>query len=140
MKNAVAIALETPSLSTLVNLLKAADLVGTVQGLSNATIFAPTNDAFAKLPSQVVKSLLRPENKNALKQILLTHVVGAEVFSNEIGNNSNVKAVSGAVLSFHIFMGSVFVAAKKSTAKVVKADIEAARDVVIHVIDNVLLP
>jgi uncharacterized surface protein with fasciclin (FAS1) repeats len=138
MKNAVVIALETPSLSTLVKLLKAAGLVETVQGLHNATIFAPTDAAFAKVPAEVVQQLLRPENKHALRQILLTHVLGDEVVSSEIGNASEARSLSGAVLVFHLYMGSVFISAPKSTAKVIKADIRASNQVVIHVIDNVL--
>lgn len=140
MKNAVTIALETPALSTLVKLLKAAELVQTVQGLHNATIFAPTDAAFAKVPTNVVQSLLKHENKHVLKNILLTHVVGQEVFSSEITNGARVAAVSGAHLQFHLYMSSVFVSAPKSSAKVVTANIAAANDVVIHVIDNVLMP
>ena len=140
MKNAVQIALSTPSLSTLVKLLKAADLVETVQKLKHATIFAPTNAAFAKISPEVVESLLRPENKHTLKSILLTHVVGQELFVSDIGHGVSALAVSGAHLSLHLFMHTAFISAPKSTAKVVSPDITAAGGVVIHVIDNVLMP
>jgi uncharacterized surface protein with fasciclin (FAS1) repeats len=100
MKNAVTIALETSALSTLVKLLTAAGLVETVKNLHNATIFAPTNDAFALVPAETVASLLRPENKKSLQKILLTHVVPSEIFAEQISSGAEVRAVSGAVLEF----------------------------------------
>lgn len=138
--NAVDIALKTPELSTLVQLLKAAGLVETVRNLYDKTIFAPTNGAFAKLPKEVVQDLLRPQNLHQLRTVLLTHIAHPEIFSDEISNGSSAHALSGAVLEFHKYMGSVFVSAPKSSAKVVRADIEADNVIVIHLIDTVLLP
>lgn len=75
-----------------------------------------------------------------LKKILLTHVLGQEVFSGSIREGLAAHALSGALLEFHLYMGSVFVSSPKSTAKVAKADIAAANHVVIHIIENVLMP
>ena len=104
MKNVVEIVLERPSLSTLVDLLKAADLVGTLKNLYNATVFAPTNYACSQLKPKVVQDLLKPQNKAALRQVLLTHVVDHQLLykANEIWDKNQVVAMSGAVLEFHI--------------------------------------
>jgi uncharacterized surface protein with fasciclin (FAS1) repeats len=140
MKNVVTIALETPSLSTLVKLLKAADLVTTVQNLENATVFAPTNEAFANVPSDILEDLLQPANKHQLRKILLTHVVDHNIRSIDIMNADSTYSLSGALLEFHLFKGAVFVISPMSTAKVIKADIRAEKDVVVHVINQVLMP
>lgn len=138
MSSAVEIATQTPQLSTLVKFLKAANLVSTVAGLSNATIFAPTNQAFAELPQSSVDALKR--NPEALKKVLLTHVVPVEAPSYSLEDGQTVRAVSGTHLTIHLYHGSVFVSTDKTSATVVKPDIFASRNVVIHIINRVLLP
>lgn len=120
--------------STLVAALKAADLVATLDTGGPFTVFAPTNDAFAKLPAGTLESLLKPENKEQLKGILLYHVVSGKVTAADVVKLSEAKTVQGksAPISTE---GGVSIAG----AKVVKTDI-AASNGVIHVIDTVILP
>lgn len=123
-----------PNFSTLVAALKAADLVSTLDSGGPFTVFAPTNDAFAKLPAGTLESLLKPENKETLKGILLYHVVSGKVTAADVVKLTEAKTVQGksAPISTE---GGVSIAG----AKVVKTDI-AASNGVIHVIDTVILP
>ena len=100
MRNVVTLASQTPALSTLVKLLQAADLVDTVQNLYNATVFAPTNEAFAEFPEDILEELLLPSNKEKLRKVLLTHVVGQEIFARDIYSGEEVRAASGELLEF----------------------------------------
>ena len=132
------IATTTPQLSTLVSLLKAADLVQAVGHLDHATVFAPTNDAFAKLPASTVEYL--KSHKKDLQHVLLTHIFPQQAFSQSLRSGGELLMLSGAQVSYESYKGSVFVSTEKSAATVVKADIVAKNNVVIHVINNVLLP
>ncbi len=123
------------SFKTLVAAIKAADLVDTLKGPGPFTVFAPTDEAFAKLPAGTVDSLLMPENKGKLQQILTYHVVSGRVGSEQVAQLTSAKTVEGKDLAISQNAGTVMV----NGAKVVKADI-ASSNGVIHVIDTVLLP
>jgi uncharacterized surface protein with fasciclin (FAS1) repeats len=120
-------------LATLVTALGAAGLVDTLKGAGPYTVFAPTNDAFAALPAGVLDKLLKPENKDALTQILTYHVVSGKVPSSEVKDGS-VKTVQGDTIKLTTADG-----VGVNDAKVIKADIMADNGVV-HEIDAVLLP
>ena len=123
------------SFKTLAKALQAADLVETLKGAGPFTVFAPTDEAFAKLPAGTLETLLKPENKAKLQRILKAHVVAGKVMAAEVLTTSSAKAVSGDTLTIALRDGGVTV----DGAKVVKTDI-AATNGVIHVIDSVILP
>jgi len=131
----VDVAVAAGSFKTLVAAVKAAGLADTLSGKGPFTVFAPTDAAFAKLPAGTVESLLKPENKDKLKAILLYHVVAGDVKSTALKDGESVKTVGGQSLKIGIKDGVVSV----NDATVTKADIEASNGV-IHVIDTVLLP
>ena len=133
-KDIIDTAVSAGSFKTLAAALKAADLVGTLKGAGPFTVFAPTDEAFAKLPAGTVESLLKPENKDRLRRILTYHVVAGQVMVADVVKLSSAKAVSGDMLQIRT-SGGVMV----NGSKVVKADVKAANGV-IHVIDTVLLP
>lgn len=135
----VALASETESLSTLVTAVKAADLVGTLQGDGPFTVLAPTNDAFAKLPAGTVDSLLLPENKATLTGILTYHVIPSKVMAADLTNGQKITTVQGSQLTVEITDGKVyFVDAKGGKAMVTNPDVTASNGVV-HIIDSVLM-
>jgi len=128
-------ALSNGSFNTLVTAVKAAGLVDTLKGSGPFTVFAPTDDAFAKLPSGTLENLLKPENKKQLVAILTYHVVPGKVMSKDIaGKRTEAKSVEGDSVSIDATNG-----VKVDNAKVVKADVEASNGV-IHVIDTVIMP
>src|SRR5271165_1364400 len=120
---------------TLAAALQAAGLVETLKGTGPFTVFAPTDEAFAKLPAGTVEELLKPENKAKLQAILTYHVVAGKVMANDVVKLHNAKTVNGQELSVSAEAGSVMI----DNAKVVKADIRCTNGV-IHVIDAVILP
>ena len=130
----VAVASSAGSFKTLVAAVKAAGLVETLQGKGPFTVFAPTDEAFAKLPAGTVESLLKPENKEKLVAILTYHVVAGKVMAADV-KTMKAKTVNGKELSIKVEGGAVTV----DNAKVVKTDV-AASNGVIHVIDTVVLP
>jgi uncharacterized surface protein with fasciclin (FAS1) repeats len=134
-KDIVDTAVSAGSFKTLARALDAAGLVATLKGAGPFTVFAPTDEAFAKLPAGTLDMLLKPENKAKLQRILTYHVVGGKVMSTEVVKMKSAKAVSGDTLTIAAGSGGVTVDA----AHVVKTDI-AASNGVIHVIDAVLLP
>ncbi|MGD0598556.1 MAG: fasciclin domain-containing protein [Terriglobales bacterium] len=121
--------------NTLATALQAAGLADALKGKGPFTVFAPTDDAFSKLPAGTVESLLKPENKDKLKAILLYHVVSGDVTAAQVMKLSSAKTVNGQDLKLTVNDGTVMV----NDAKVVKADVLASNGV-IHVIDTVLLP
>lgn len=128
-------AVDAGSFKTLVTAVKAAGLVETLQGSGPFTVFAPTDEAFAKLPAGTVENLLKPENKSKLVAVLTYHVVPGKVMSNDIvGKKTSVKSVEGSEIKVDATSG-----VKVDDAKVVKPDIEASNGV-IHVIDTVIMP
>ena len=134
-KDIVETAVAAGSFTTLVKALQAAGLVETLKGKGPFTVFAPTDEAFARLPAGTIEELLKPENKAKLTRILTSHVVAGSVGSAQVVKMKNAKAVSGVTLDIKTSGSSVMV----DNATVVKADI-AASNGVIHVIDTVIVP
>ena len=133
-KDIVAVASEAEDFSTLVAAVKAAGLVETLQGKGPFTVFAPTNAAFDALPEGTVETLLKPENKEKLKAILLYHVVPSKVMAADVAP-MKVATAGGAEATITVDGDTVMIDA----AKVVKTDIIASNGV-IHVIDAVIMP
>lgn len=123
------------SFNTLVTAVTAAELVETLKGKGPFTVFAPTDDAFSALDSNLLESLLKPENKGKLVGILTFHVLAGKVMSSDISGTIEATTVNGQKLTVKKSYGNVFV----NDAQVVTADIEADNGV-IHVINKVLLP
>ena len=121
--------------NTLVAAVKAAGLVDTLKGPGPFTVFAPTDEAFAKLPAGTLESLLKPENKDQLRSILLYHIVPGRVMAQDVIKLDSAKTAEGQSLSIKIVNGSVLV----DDAHVIKTDIPTSNGV-IHVIDTVLIP
>jgi len=134
-KDIVDTAVGAGSFTTLAKALTAADLVATLKGSGPFTVFAPTDEAFAKLPPATLNNLLKPENKATLRRVLTYHVVPGKVMAADVVEVSSAKAVSGDTLSIAVNGSTVTV----DKARLVKTDILASNGV-IHVIDTVLLP
>ena len=122
--------------TTLAAALTAADLIETLKGEGPFTVFAPTDDAFAKLPEGTVATLLLPENLEQLKSILLYHVVSGKVMAADVVTLTSADTVLGEPVTIKVDMGKVYL---NDTVEVIITDIEASNGV-IHVIDAVLLP
>jgi uncharacterized surface protein with fasciclin (FAS1) repeats len=131
----VDLAVATDDLSTLVTAVQAAGLVETLSGEGPFTVFAPTNDAFAALPEGTLDSLLLPENKQQLTDILTYHVVEGKVMSSDLSDGQVIKTVNGGELTVSIVDDVV----KIGNATVTTVDVEGSNGVV-HIIDTVLLP
>ncbi len=147
-KNTIAsIAMGNENFSTLVTALKQADLAGTFMGEDEFTVFAPTNDAFAKLPKATLDNLLKDENKAKLQNLLKYHVVAGEwkapAVMKAIADNKNaynVTTLQGENIVLSVKDGKVMIKdAKGGTATVVMADVDASNGV-IHAIDKVIMP
>jgi transforming growth factor-beta-induced protein len=134
-KNIVETAVAAGSFKTLARLLEQAELVGALSGEGPFTVFAPTDEAFAKLPKETVESLLKPENKDKLAAILKFHVIQGRVFSDTAAKGATVKTLNGQEVTTKGEAGKVTV----GNATVTAADIDTSNGV-IHVIDTVLLP
>ncbi|HYE61408.1 MAG TPA: fasciclin domain-containing protein [Phycisphaerales bacterium] len=134
-KNIVETAAAAGSFTTLASLLEKAGLVDALKGEGPFTVFAPTDEAFAKLPKETVESLLKPENKDKLAAILKYHVVSGRVFSDAAAKGANVATLQGQKVQTKGKDGKVTVEGATVTA----ADIDASNGV-IHVIDTVILP
>ena len=134
-KDIVDTAVAAGSFKTLAAALQAAGLVDTLKGKGPFTVFAPTDEAFAKLPAGTVENLLKPENKEKLAAILTYHVVPGKVMAAQVTKMNSAKTVNGQSLAISINDGAVMV----DNAKVVKTDILCSNGV-IHVIDSVVLP
>jgi uncharacterized surface protein with fasciclin (FAS1) repeats len=132
MKNIVETAIDAGSFKTLVAAVEAANLVDTLTSEGPFTVFAPTDEAFAKLPEGTVESLLKDKAK--LTSILTYHVVSGKVMSKDVMNLKKAKTVQGQDINIDTKSG-----VKVNNANVVKADIETSNGV-IHVIDTVILP
>ena len=121
--------------NTLVAAVKAAELVDALKGDGPYTVFAPTDEAFAKLPAGTLDNLLKPENKDQLRKILTYHVVPGKVMAKDVLKLQSAKTLEGGNLKIHAANGAVEV----NNANVTKTDIVTSNGV-IHVIDTVLLP
>ncbi|MBT0585929.1 fasciclin domain-containing protein [Alteromonas oceanisediminis] len=131
----VNIAANNPDFSTLIAALKAADLVSALEGDGPFTVFAPTNAAFDKLPKGTVESLLKPENKQKLVDILTYHVVAGAVYAKDVVTLDSATTLQGTDVTISTNMGTV----KVNDATVVMTDIKGSNGV-IHVIDTVIMP
>jgi len=146
-KNIIQNAVNSPIHTTLVAAVKAGGLVDTLSGPGPFTVFAPTNDAFAKLPAGTVDNLLKPENKETLDKILTYHVVAGKITSKQLeklikkgGGKATLKTVQGEDLTASLSGKNVILTdAKGGTATVTTADVFQSNGV-IHVIDTVLMP
>lgn len=146
-KNIVQNAMNSKDHTTLVAAVKAAGLVETLEGKGPFTVFAPTNEAFAKLPAGTVDTLLKPENKEKLATILKCHVVAADAMSSAIGKmiaddkgSHQVKTVGGCMLTAKMSGDKITLTDEKGdVATVTIADVKQSNGV-IHVIDTVMLP
>lgn len=134
-KDIVDTAVSAGNFNTLVTAIKAAGLVETLKGKGPFTVFAPTDDAFAKLPEGTVENLLKPQNKEKLASILTYHVVAGKVMAADVVKLSHAKTVNGQSLSIKTYGNTV----KVDNANVIKTDIKCSNGV-IHVIDAVVLP
>jgi len=134
-KTIVEVAVGSDDFQTLVAAVKAADLVDTLSGKGPFTVFAPTDEAFGKLPKGTLEDLLKPENKAKLTAILTYHVVAGKVMAADVVKLKNAKTVQGQNVRIRVKDGNVMV----NKANVVKTDI-ACKNGVIHVIDAVILP
>ena len=130
----VEVAVKADSFKTLVAAVKAAGLVDVLKGDGPFTVFAPTDEAFKKLPKGTVESLLKPENKDKLASILKYHVIPAKVMAKDV-KSGKAKTVLGKEVNISAGEWGV----KVDNAKVIKTDV-AASNGVIHVIDQVILP
>jgi uncharacterized surface protein with fasciclin (FAS1) repeats len=146
-KNIVQNAMNSPIHKTLVAAVKAAGLVDTLEGPGPFTVFAPTDDAFGKLPAGTVDNLVKPENKDQLTKILTYHVVAGKITSKELmksikkgGGTYSAKTVEGGMLTFTMDMGKIKITDEKGgTAMITTPDVFQSNGV-IHVIDTVLMP
>jgi len=146
-KNIIENAINSKDHTTLVAAVKAAGLVETLEGKGPFTVFAPTNEAFAALPKGTVDTLLKPENKAKLATILTDHVVAGhwdvadiEAKAKAAGGSVAVKTVGGAMLTFSVKAGHVYVTDESGgTARITIADVEQSNGV-IQVVNKVLLP
>jgi uncharacterized surface protein with fasciclin (FAS1) repeats len=135
-KDIVDTAVSAKIFGTLVAAVQAGGLESVLRSKGPFTVFAPTDEAFKKLPAGTVASLLKPENKDLLISILKYHVVSGKVMASDVVKVSSAKTVQGAMVGIEVKNGGVFL---NGTTKVVKTDIEASNGV-IHVIDTVLMP
>ncbi|MBY4608259.1 fasciclin domain-containing protein [Rhizobium sp. 9T] len=146
-KNIIENAMNSKDHTTLVAAVKAAGLVGTLEGKGPFTVFAPTNEAFAALPKGTVETLLKPENKATLTKVLTCHVVAANAMAKTVakmikadGGAHDIKTVGGCVIKARENMGKITLTDENGdVAHVTIADVKQSNGV-IHVVDKVLLP
>ena len=134
-KDIVGTAVEAGQFKTLAAALDAAGLVSALQAPGPFTVFAPTDDAFAKLPAGTVENLLKPENKQQLVEILTYHVVPGKVMAADVAGVDEAKTLNGKMIEVEVEGSAV----KINDANVTAVDIPASNGV-IHVIDQVILP
>ncbi len=146
-KTIVDVAVGNDNFSTLVTALKSAELVSALQGDGPFTVFAPTNDAFAKIDSKVLTSLLQPKNKKALTNILTYHVIPSKLMANDVvaalkknKGKVEVKALNGQTLTVISKGGKIWLKDQKGNySEIVTTDVKASNGV-IHVINTVVMP
>ncbi|MEP7233082.1 MAG: fasciclin domain-containing protein [Ginsengibacter sp.] len=134
-KNIVENAAESSDHTTLVAAVKAADLAGTLSGTGPFTVFAPTNEAFNKLPAGTVDNLLKPDMKKDLTKILTYHVVSGKLMASDLTDGQKLKTVEGEELMVTVKDGKVMI----NGANVTIADVVSSNGVT-HVIDAILMP
>jgi len=137
LKTIAGTAAATPALSTLLAAVKAAGLAETLSGEGDFTVFAPTNDAFAKLPEGTIPTLLMPENIDTLKGILLRHVLPSRIMAGDIPSGSTiVKTVGGEEIEVINNGAGVSIKSSAGTANVIATDVNTSNGVV-HLVDTV---
>jgi len=129
-------AIAAGSFNTLVAAIKAAGLVDTLKGKGPFTVFAPTDEAFAKLPAGTVENLLKPENKDQLAAILTYHVVSGKVKAKNVVNMTSATTVEGSDITIAVKDGTVVL---NDDSQVINTDIKTSNGL-IHVIDTVIMP
>ncbi|MCA9273812.1 MAG: fasciclin domain-containing protein [Phycisphaerales bacterium] len=134
-KNILEIAEENGSFGTLVAAIKAAGIVDGLMDAGDITVFAPTDEAFAKLPKGTVEMLLKPENKEKLAEILRYHVVKGRVYSDQAVEAGWAKTLQGGKVQIELDHGKAMI----NNAQILTTDIDASNGV-IHVIDTVIMP
>jgi len=134
-KDIVDTAVSAGSFQTLVAAVQAAGLVETLKGEGPFTVFAPTDEAFAKLPAGTVEQLLQPENRDQLIAVLTYHVVPGKLMAEEVVQLESAESAQGQSVRFSVMDGGAYI----DDARIIKTDIEASNGV-IHVIDSVILP
>ncbi len=133
-------AVEAGKFNTLAAAIQAAGLVEALKGDGPFTVFAPTDEAFAKLPEGTVETLLKPENIGQLQQILKFHVIAGDVRAEQVvGMTESSATLAGQTFRIKVKDGTVRIGNDKAMANVIATDVEATNGV-IHVIDTVLLP
>ncbi len=146
-KTIVDVAVGNEDFSTLVTALKAADLVGALQGDGPFTVFAPNNDAFAKIDEATLNSLLKPENKDALTKVLTYHVVSGKLAAKDVvaalkkGNGMvTLKALNGQEITVKQKDGKIWLKDQNDNySEIIATDVMGSNGV-IHVIDTVVMP
>lgn len=139
-KDLLTVAGDAGSFTTLAKAIQAAGLAETLKGKGPFTVFAPTDEAFAKLPAGTLENLLKPENKDQLKAILTFHVLPARVYADKaVTMTESIKTVQGTTFSIKAKDGKVSIGNSKAMANITATDIEASNGV-IHVIDSVIMP
>jgi len=143
----VDVAVGNKNFSTLVTALKSADLVGALQGNGPFTVFAPTNDAFAKIDSKALNSLLEEKNQNVLSNILTYHVISGKLVASDVvaalnKNNGSLelKALNGQVITVMEKDGKIWLRDSKGNYSEISATDVMGSNGVIHVIDTVVMP
>lgn len=135
LKDVVDTAISAGSFETLVTAVKAAGLVSVLKSEGPFTVFAPTEEAFAKVPRETLKSLLRPENTEQLKAVLTIHVAPGKLMSADVLKQKELRTVQGQSAEIRLENGQPMIDA----ARIVKTDVVCSNGV-IHVIDAVILP
>lgn len=146
-KNIIENAVNSKDHTTLVAAVKAAGLVETLQGAGPFTVFAPTNDAFGKLPAGTVETLVKPENKSTLTRILTYHVIAGRLDAKELakqikagGGTATLKTVAGGTLKASMKGGKLLLMDEKGGTSTVTIKNVYQSNGVIHVVDTVVLP
>ena len=139
-RNIIQNAINSKDHTTLVAAVKAAGLVGTLEGKGPFTVFAPTNAAFGKLPAGTVDSLVKPENKATLTKILTYHVVPGKLEASDLADGKTLKTVEGEELTVKRAEGNIWIVDAKGGSSLITISNVNQSNGVIHVIDAVLLP
>ena len=139
-KNIIENAVNSKDHTTLVAAVKAAGLVGTLEGKGPFTVFAPTNAAFGKLPAGTVDNLVKPENKATLTRILTYHVVAGKLDASDLTDGKKLKTVEGEELTVKKADGKIWIIDAKGDQSMVSISNVHQSNGVIHVVDTVLLP
>ncbi len=139
-KNIIQNAVNSKDHTTLVAAVKAAGLVGTLEGKGPFTVFAPTNAAFGKLPAGTVDTLVKPENKATLTKILTYHVVPGKLAASDLKDGMKLKTAEGEQLSVKRQDGKVWIIDTKGSSSMVTISNVNQSNGVIHVVDTVLMP